>query len=108
MFNPVSREELAALYATADACVISSTRDGLNVVSLEYIACQREDPGVLLLSEFAGSAEFLNDAVKFNPWDTMGFAHSIYDALTMDRDERSRRFKGLIAMLPGIPGTTPL
>ncbi|KAK7883594.1 hypothetical protein LTR67_011093 [Exophiala xenobiotica] len=101
MFNSVSREELAALYATADACVISSTRDGLNVVSLEYIACQREDPGVLLLSEFAGSAEFLNDAVKFNPWDTMGFAHSIYDALTMDQDERSRRFKGLNRYVTG-------
>lgn len=81
--------------------MISSTRDGLNVVSLEYIACQQADPGILLLSEFAGSAEFLTEAVKFNPWDTMGFSRSIYDALTMDQDERLRRFKALDRYVTG-------
>jgi trehalose 6-phosphate synthase len=91
MFDSVSREELAALYSTADACVVSSTRDGLNVVSLEYVACQQGRHGVLLLSEFAGSAEYLTDAVKFNPLDTAGFADAIYEALTMDKEERARR-----------------
>jgi trehalose 6-phosphate synthase len=63
----VSKDELTALYAASDACIISSTRDGFNVVSLEYIACQQDRRGVLLLSEFAGAAEVLDDCIKFNP-----------------------------------------
>jgi|SRR4051812_22358068 trehalose 6-phosphate synthase len=95
MFDSVSQEELVALYAASDACVVSSTRDGLNVVSLEYIACQQRGQGVLLLSEFAGSAEYLVGAVKFNPWNTSEFADAIYDALNMDHNEKAKRFERL-------------
>ena len=56
----VDFEELVALYAIADACVVCSTRDGMNLVSYEYIASQQENHGVLILSEFAGAAQSLN------------------------------------------------
>ena len=56
----VNFEELVSLYAVADACVVSSTRDGMNLVSYEYIASQAESHGVLILSEFAGAAQSLN------------------------------------------------
>jgi len=51
--------ELCALYAVADMCLVTSTRDGMNLVSYEYVACQQENHGVLVLSEFAGAAQSL-------------------------------------------------
>lgn len=59
----VNFEELVALYAIADACIVSSTRDGMNLVSYEYITCQQNHHGVLILSEFAGAAQSLNGIV---------------------------------------------
>lgn len=50
---------------------------------------------MLLLSEFAGAAEVLQDAIKFNPWDTFQFADAIHEALTMDEDEKARRSERL-------------
>jgi len=60
MHKSVTFEELVALYAVSDACIVSSTRDGMNLVSYEYISCQQEKHGVLVLSEFAGAAQSLN------------------------------------------------
>jgi trehalose-6-phosphate synthase len=60
MHRSVTFEELVALYAVADACIVSSTRDGMNLVSYEYITCQKEHHGSLILSEFAGAAQSLN------------------------------------------------
>lgn len=94
-FCSVSKDELTALYAASDACIISSTRDGFNVVSLEYIACQRDRLGVLLLSEFAGAAAVLDDCIKFNPWDTDKFSKAIHQAVTMDEEEKRQRFNQL-------------
>ncbi|KIW36691.1 uncharacterized protein PV06_11106 [Exophiala oligosperma] len=94
-FCSVSKDELTALYAASDACIISSTRDGFNVVSLEYIACQRDRLGVLLLSEFAGAAAVLDDSIKFNPWDTDKFSKAIHQAVTMDEEEKRQRFNQL-------------
>ena len=91
-FSSVSKDELSALYAASDACIISSTRDGFNVVSLEYIACQQNRHGVLLLSEFAGAAEVLDGCVKFNPWNIDEFSAAIFQGLTMDEDEKRQRF----------------
>ena len=95
LFSSVPKDELTALYAASDVCVISSTRDGFNVVSLEYIACQQDRHGVLLLSEFAGAAEFLDDCIKFNPWDTQDFSEAIFQAVTMREEEKSLRFDKL-------------
>jgi len=89
-YSAVSKDELTALYTVADVCIVSSTRDGMNVVSLEYVACQSENHGVLVVSEFAGVAEFLTEAacVKFNPWDCHQFSDAISEAVTMDEPKR--------------------
>ena len=55
----VNFEELCAIYAAADVCLVTSTRDGMNLVSYEYVACQDGNHGVLVLSEFAGAAQSL-------------------------------------------------
>ena len=94
-FSSVSKDELTALYAASDICIVSSTRDGFNVVSLEYIACQQDRHGVLLLSEFAGAAEYLEDCIKFNPWDTQEFSQAIFQAVTMRDEEKLLRFDKL-------------
>ncbi|QKX62361.1 uncharacterized protein TRUGW13939_09520 [Talaromyces rugulosus] len=94
LFSGVSKPELAALYAISDACIISSTRDGLNLVYFGHIACQQERHGVLLLSEFAGSAEFLQDSLQFNLWNVDEFAGAIYQ-LKMSKAERAHRWKRL-------------
>ena len=63
LHKSVSFDELTALYAVSDACVVSSTRDGMNLVSYEYISCQQDRHGVLILSEFAGAAQSLNGII---------------------------------------------
>lgn len=86
-------EELLALYATSDACVIASTRDGMNLVSFEYIACQQKRHGSLVLSEFAGSAQSLTGSLIVNPWNIDEMARAMGKALTMEDWERAERFE---------------
>jgi trehalose 6-phosphate synthase len=95
LFSAVSKAELAALYAVSDVCIVSSIRDGFNMVSLEYVACQRERHGVLLLSEFAGASEVLDESVSINPWGTDEFADAIHCALTMGKEEKKARWESL-------------
>jgi alpha,alpha-trehalose-phosphate synthase [UDP-forming] len=64
LHKSVPFEELVSLYAIADACVVTSTRDGMNLVAYEYIASQQENQSVLILSEFAGAAQSLNGILK--------------------------------------------
>ncbi len=64
LHRSVSFDELCALYAISDACLVTSTRDGMNLVSYEYIACQQERAGVMILSEFAGAAQSLNGSLN--------------------------------------------
>ncbi|KNE72419.1 alpha,alpha-trehalose-phosphate synthase (UDP-forming) [Allomyces macrogynus ATCC 38327] len=66
----VQFDELVALYAAADVCVVSSTRDGMNLVCGEYVAAQRDGKGVLIMSEFAGAAQSLDGSILVNPWNT--------------------------------------
>ncbi|KAG9010063.1 Trehalose-6-P synthase/phosphatase complex synthase subunit [Tulasnella sp. 427] len=80
--------ELLALYAVSDVCLVTSTRDGMNLVSYEYIACQQERNGVMILSEFAGAAQSLNGSLVVNPWDSQAVADAIHEALTMDPETR--------------------
>tara|TARA_B110000208_G_scaffold166633_1_gene205627 strand:- start:1036 stop:1782 length:747 start_codon:yes stop_codon:yes gene_type:complete len=97
MYHGVTPVELAALYNIADALIVSSLRDGMNLTALEYVACQqeacpsREGPGVLLLSEFAGAAQSLISAVRVNPWNTDELADAMHHALTMPCAERRKR-----------------
>ncbi|KAL4766983.1 alpha, alpha-trehalose-phosphate synthase 2 [Aspergillus nidulans var. acristatus] len=99
-FSPVSFlnrsldfEGIVALYAASDACLVSSTRDGMNLVCLEYIACQRLKQGSLVLSEFASAAEVLDGGIIFNPWDVEESVGAIHEPLTIGEEERVRIFK---------------
>src|SRR5215468_8196169 len=91
----ISFEELIALYAVSDACVVSSTRDGMNLVSYEYIACQQKRHGVMVLSEFTGAAQSLNGSLIFNPWNTDELADAIHNAITMGEEQRAIRYQKL-------------
>ncbi|CAG8644408.1 15036_t:CDS:2 [Acaulospora morrowiae] len=83
MHKSVSFDELVALYAISDVCLVSSTRDGMNLVSYEYVSCQEKRHGVLILSEFAGAAQSLNGSLIVNPWNTEDVANAIHEAVTM-------------------------
>jgi len=95
----ITQEELVAIYNVADVCLVTSLRDGMNLVSYEFVAAQmdlpgvnqKEGPGVLVLSEFAGSAQSLSGAIRINPWNTEEVCTAIQQALTLSRAEREIR-----------------
>ncbi|KAK1399198.1 Alpha,alpha-trehalose-phosphate synthase (UDP-forming) [Heracleum sosnowskyi] len=83
---------LCALYAVTDVALVTSLRDGMNLVSYEFVACQESKKGVLVLSEFAGAAQSLGaGALLVNPWNITEVASSIGQALNMSADEREKR-----------------
>jgi trehalose 6-phosphate synthase len=96
----VERPKLANLYRRARVGLVTPLRDGMNLVAKEFLACQdSDDPGVLVLSEFAGAAEQLTEALIVNPHDISAVARAIYDALNMPLDERRRRHGALLDIL---------
>jgi trehalose-6-phosphate synthase len=74
---------------------VSSVNDGMNLVAKEYAASQVDESGVLLISQMAGAAEELTDALIINPYDAEGVADSIRQALDMPIDERRRRMHAM-------------
>jgi hypothetical protein len=100
MHKSLPFDELCALYAVSDVCLVSSTRDGMNLVSYEYIACQQARQGALVLSEFAGAAQSLNGSIVVNPWDSQQVADAIYEAVTMDSETRAENHRKLFKVLP--------
>jgi trehalose 6-phosphate synthase len=95
MHKSVNFDELLALYAVSDVCLVSSTRDGMNLVSYEYIASQKKRHGALILSEFTGAAQSLNGSLIVNPWNTEELAGAIHDAVTMGDEQRLVNFEKL-------------
>lgn len=95
MYQSVNFQELVALYAISDVCLVSSTRDGMNLVSYEYISTQQQKHGTLILSEFAGAAQSLNGSLIINPWDTEDVADTIHTALTLTPEARKENFQKL-------------
>ena len=89
--DSVEFADLCALYSIADAAVVTPLIDGMNLVAKEYLACQRDGAGPLILSEFAGAAEELFNALIVNPYDTQAVAESITRALAMPPEERRAR-----------------
>lgn len=86
--------ELCALYEMSDAALVTPLVDGMNLVAKEYLACQRDDdPGVLILSEFAGAAQELLDAIIVNPYNENEVSKAISMALDMPLEERQGRMK---------------
>jgi trehalose 6-phosphate synthase len=87
----VSAEVLAGAYRAADICLVSSLQDGMNLVAKEFIACQVEERGVLVLSRFAGAAEEIDGAILINPFNIDGFVEGIRRAVEMSEAERRVR-----------------
>jgi trehalose 6-phosphate synthase len=91
---------LAGLYRTARVGLVTPLSDGMNLVAKEYVAAQDPaDPGVLVLSKFAGAARELDAALLVDPNDIDGMARAIATALTMPLAERRRRFQAMMARL---------
>ena len=90
------REALAGVFRLAAAALVTPLRDGMNLVAKEYVASQDPaDPGVLLLSQFAGAAAELDAALIVNPHETEGMAQALRTALTMPLEERQARFTSM-------------
>ena len=95
IFRALSLSDLVALYRAADVMVVTPLRDGMNLVAKEFVASRSDGDGVLVLSEFAGAAWELPEAVLVNPYDTDGTAEGFYRALSMEPDERRARLAPL-------------
>lgn len=101
-FSPVqhypqylSQDEYFALLRAADIGLITSVRDGMNTTSLEYVICQKDNHGPVILSEFSGTAGSLKEAIHINPWDISGVAHAIEEALELPDDKKAEVHKDL-------------
>jgi len=93
----VARKRLPGLYRASRVALVTPLRDGMNLVAKEFIAAQDPaDPGMLVLSRFAGAAEQLKEALLVNPYDTQGTADAIQRALVMPLDERINRHSALL------------
>ncbi len=90
-----SHDEIARYYRAADACLVTSLHDGMNLVAKEFVAARDDEDGVLILSRFAGAARELRDALIVNPYDLDEVAGAIETALTMPQIERAPRMARL-------------
>ncbi len=98
IFRNVDRQELLAWYRLADVGLVTPLKDGMNLVAKEYCACQIEENGVLVLSEFAGAFEQLGQwAIQVNPYDIDGTADAIRTAVRMTPRQRRPAMKKLRA-----------
>jgi trehalose 6-phosphate synthase/phosphatase len=95
LYRGLPQAEIVALYRAADAVLVTPLRDGMNLVAKEFVAARPDGDGVLLLSEFAGAASELSEALRLNPYDIDGTAELMYQALTMPEEERRTRMAGL-------------
>lgn len=94
------RDQLAGMYRAAKVGLVTPLRDGMNLVAKEYVAAQDpEDPGVLILSRFAGAAEQMGEALLVNPFSREELSDAIKRALTMPLAERIRKWKALMQVV---------
>ncbi|MBG7603827.1 MAG: trehalose-6-phosphate synthase [Actinobacteria bacterium] len=95
LYQTLGFDELIALYRAGDVMLVTPFRDGMNLVAKEYAAAHIDGDGVLVLSEFAGAADELTDAVLVNPHDDQALQQAIITAVEMHRHERRERMTGL-------------
>jgi trehalose 6-phosphate synthase/phosphatase len=95
IYQSFPMDDVIALYKLADVALVTPLRDGLNLVSKEYVAARDDENGVLILSEFAGSAAEMGEALLVNPKDTRNMAKAMFQAITMPREERRTRMQRL-------------
>lgn len=94
------RDMLMGFFRSARVGLVTPLRDGMNLVAKEYVAAQdAEDPGILVLSKFAGAAQELKSAIIVNPYDVDAMAEAIQRALTMTRKERQDRWRAMMKIL---------
>ena len=98
---PLGITSLVALYRLAHFCIVSSLHDGMNLVAKEFVAARDDEDGVLVLSELAGAAQELQDALIINPYDVDGFAAALMRAIDMRREERRARMRALRRVVAG-------
>jgi trehalose 6-phosphate synthase/phosphatase len=99
IYNTVAESTLLALYRAADAMLVTPVRDGMNLVAKEFVASRVDEDGVLVLSEFAGAVDELEDALIVNPYDIDSVADALHAALTMAGMERRARMRTLRAQV---------
>jgi len=95
IYGGVTQDELAAFYRDASIALVTPLRDGMNLVAKEFVACQVDKPGVLILSPFAGAGEAMREALTINPYELNNSAEVIHRALCMSTQERELRMKHL-------------
>ena len=88
-------DELMSLYRSADVMMVTPFRDGMNLVAKEYVATRYDDTGVLVLSEFAGAAHELTEALIVNPYDIDGVKAAIMEAVELDAEHSRDRMRAL-------------
>ncbi len=94
-YRSFSVEFLSALYSTADICLVTPMRDGMNLVSKEYVASRTNNDGVLILSEMAGASKELNDALIVNPNNLGDMMRAIVQAINMPMEEQRTRMESM-------------
>lgn len=105
IFNSVQFSELLALYQLSDCLLISSKRDGMNLVALEYVAAQTAaHPGQVLLSEFTGAISTMPNAIAINPWHINKTAACLNRALSEDRETIAKRNREMLEYLKSYTG----
>jgi len=92
-------EELVALYRLSDIALVTPLRDGMNLVAKEYLATKRDEPGVLVLSEMAGAAIELSDALIINPTNVREIEQAMVGALRMPVEEQRKRMASMQALI---------
>lgn len=95
IYGCVGQQELAGYYRDADVALVTPLRDGMNLVAKEFVACQINEPGVLIVSPFAGAGEMMHEALLCNPYEIDDASEIIHRALTMPEDERQLRMNRL-------------
>ncbi|MEO6670081.1 MAG: bifunctional alpha,alpha-trehalose-phosphate synthase (UDP-forming)/trehalose-phosphatase [Ferruginibacter sp.] len=94
-YNTLTFEEMISLYCACDLALITPLRDGMNLVSKEFVASRRDKKGVLILSEMAGAARELTDALTINPNDILEMAQKIKEGLEMNETEQTTRIENM-------------
>ncbi|QNE39726.1 bifunctional alpha,alpha-trehalose-phosphate synthase (UDP-forming)/trehalose-phosphatase [Hymenobacter sp. NBH84] len=98
-YRSLPLEELTALYRMAEVALVTPIRDGMNLVSKEFIASKADRSGVLILSERAGAARELSDALLINPSDMNQLAEAMHEALEMPEEEQKMRLANMQALV---------
>lgn len=95
LYRSISPQQLVALYRSADLMLVTPLRDGMNLVAKEFVASRADGDGILVISELAGAATELVEAVRINPYDREGMVQAIRGAMAMPAEERRLRMQAL-------------